>query len=74
MRTGEICTDGWAGRRWQPVVIVAETPKRYRVQAPEHGAVRLAGRNRWLSGEQTALVPKDCVRATVSAGAQKERT
>lgn len=61
-RDGEICTDGWAGRQWQRVLIVGETAKRYRVRAPEVGAVRLAGRNRWISGEMTALVPKGSVR------------
>jgi len=64
-RRGVLMIDGWGGRSYQPVVVEAETPKRYRVRAvgdrlrlPSHGGrgVRIVFR----SG--TVLVPKTAVR------------
>jgi hypothetical protein len=52
--------DGWAGATKQAVMVVGETPKRYRIRAVDGEAVRLAGRRR-ISQAETALVPKHAV-------------
>lgn len=59
-RDAYICTDGWEGRTEQFVLVVGETPKRYRIMATQ--GTKLAGRSRWLKPGQTALVPKYAVR------------
>lgn len=61
-RLAELFLDGWAGRRSQPVLIVGETPKRYRIRTTTAAPVRLAGRRRWLFEGETVLVPKTAVR------------
>lgn len=56
--------DGWAGRTTQACVVVAETPHRYRVRAPERGELRLPkGRHGLVKiwGAETKLVPKSAV-------------
>ena len=58
---GVLVLDGWAGRTEQPVLIVGETPKRYRIACVDK-PVKLGGRNRWLNPGSTALVPKSAVR------------
>jgi hypothetical protein len=65
---GWLHLDGWGGRTKQAVVIVDETPKRYRITpdiifASREGekSVRLAGRRRSLAFHETALVPKRAV-------------
>jgi len=50
---------GWHGLSSQEVLVVGETPKRYRIQALEQ--TRLAGRWRSLAKGQTALVPRHAV-------------
>lgn len=60
--TGVLMLDGWAGRSDWPVVIVGETPKRYRITPDGDKPVKLGGRSRWLQPGQTALVPKHAVR------------
>lgn len=67
-RRAVIVTQGWEGRQEQPVLVVGETPTRYRV-TPAMGSVKLAGRNRWLQWGETALVPKRAVRFTEIARA-----
>lgn len=52
--------DDWAGCRETYVVVIGETPKRYRIRAAMR--TRLAGRNRWLEQGATALVPKRAIR------------
>jgi len=47
---------GWHGISETPVLIVGETPKRYRIEAIER--TKLAGRNRWLEPGERALVPR----------------
>lgn len=59
-RAAYLFTQGWAGRRKQAVVVVGETPKRYRIRG--HVRVRLAGPQRWLEPGFTALVPKPSIR------------
>ena len=44
----------------QPIVVVGETPKKYRIRADQR--TRLAGRSRWLEPGQTTLVPRTAVR------------
>ena len=53
--------DDWAGRRAVPVVVVGETPTRYRIRPDGAEPLRLAGRNRWLAPGATALVPRSAV-------------
>lgn len=57
-----ICLSGWQGRTETPVLVVGETPKRYRIKAVER--TKLAGRDRWIEKDDTALVPKHAVRFT----------
>jgi hypothetical protein len=61
-RTAYLCTDGWAGIGAQEVVVIGETPKKYRIQAVKR--TKIAGYNRWLEIGQTSLVPKYAVRFT----------
>lgn len=60
-RPAVLCMDGWAGRSEQPVVVVGETPKRYRIRATER--TRLPG-NRWIEAGETTLVPRYAVKFT----------
>ena len=55
-----LCFDDRAGRREEPVEIIGESPKRYRIVAARR--IRLAGRGRWLEIGKDALVPKSAVR------------
>lgn len=58
--------DGWEGRTEQPILVVGETPQRYRIKAVAR--TKLAGRCRWIYTGETALVPKHAVRfSTVPA-------
>lgn len=59
---GVLLLDSYAGRNEWPVVIVGETPRRFRVKPDGVNPVRLAGPNRWLQPGDTALVPKHSVR------------
>jgi len=59
---GFVCLGGWAGRTEQEVVIVGETPQRYRIRSIDGKTVRLAGRCRSIQGDATALVPKRAIR------------
>jgi hypothetical protein len=52
--------DGWAGATKQAVIVVGETPQRYRIRGVDGEAVRLAGRRR-VSQAETVLVPKHAV-------------
>lgn len=60
MREALLCTNSYAGRREQPVLVVGETPKRYRIQAIER--TRMPGRCRWLYAGELALVPKSAIK------------
>jgi hypothetical protein len=65
-RQAWLLMDGWEGRTEQAVLVVGETPKRYRIKAVAR--TKLAGRCRWISAGETALVPKYAVRfSTVPA-------
>ena len=61
-RKGYIQLDGWSGRTESAVMVIGETPKRYRIQAI--GRTKLAGRDRWLNEGETTLVPKRAVTFT----------
>lgn len=61
-RPAELGLSGWHGVTWTSVLIVGETPQRFRIKAPEGQRVKLAGRNRWIEGDITALVPKHAIR------------
>ena len=54
--------DGWSGRSESRVLIIGETPKRYRIQAITR--TKLAGRDRYLNAGETTLVPKRAVSFT----------
>jgi hypothetical protein len=62
VRKGYIQLDGYAGRSEYAVMVIGETPKRYRIQAT--AATKLAGRSRWLQAGETTLVPKRAVTFT----------
>jgi len=55
-RPAELMLTGWHGFSKQPVEVIGETPKRYRIRAEK--LTRLAGRHRYLEPGKTALVPK----------------
>jgi hypothetical protein len=61
-REGYIQMDGWSGRHEYRVLVIGETPKRYRVQAVTR--TKLAGRDRWIDAGQETLVPKRAVSFT----------
>jgi hypothetical protein len=58
-----LLVDDYAGYREEQIMVIGETPTRYRIRArdPEH-RFRLAGRNRWLDRGQETSVPKRVVR------------
>lgn len=60
-RRAKIHMDGWSGRTSSEVIVVDETPRRFRIKTIDSKAVKLAGRNRWLLPGATALVPKGAV-------------
>ena len=60
LRYGYVRVQGWHGTTETRVLIVGETPKRYRIQAIN--TLKLGGRNRWLDAGCTAFVPKRAVR------------
>jgi hypothetical protein len=60
-RAAYLCLDGWAGRSEQAVMVVGETPKRYRIRAVMDGT-RMQGNWRQLKAGQEALVPKRAIR------------
>lgn len=61
-RHAYIQLDGWSGRSETRVLVIGETPKRYRIKAIMR--TKLAGRDRWLDEGQTTLVPKRAVSFT----------
>lgn len=58
-RQGYVAVDGWAGRHDYAVIVVGETPKRYRIQAVME--MRLPNKRLLKIGDE-ALVPKRAVR------------
>lgn len=62
-RPGILLTDTLGGRVRQPVIVVAETAQRYRIQAPPGAEVHVGkSRNRQvLFGDGWVLVPKYAV-------------
>ena len=66
-----LVTNSFAGRRRVEVVIVGETPKRYRIRAIE--GMKMPGRCRWLCAGETALVPKTAVEIEQRQQARAER-
>jgi len=62
-RRGTLVTDGWGGRYEQPVIVEAETPKRYRVRAVNQELRLPRGRGVLkVLRSGTVLVPKYAVR------------
>lgn len=66
---GVLGLDGWAGYTEQPVLVVGETPRRYRIRAI--AITRLAGRGRYLEAGEETLVPKTAVRFCASTPSEK---
>jgi len=77
--------DGWAGPTKQPIIVIGESPKRYRIMAdveavalglgdvqPHDTSVRLAGRRRTLRARETVLVPKRAITKREGVAAGKE--
>lgn len=60
-RGGYLLMDGWAGRTEQAVMVIGETPKKFRIKAVMR--TKLGGA-RWIYTGETALVPKHAVRFT----------
>lgn len=58
-KDGLLWLSGWFGISKQPVVVVGETPKKYRIRAIEQ--TKLGGRCRWLETGETTLVPKRAI-------------
>lgn len=58
---GDFVLDGWNGRTRQRVIVLSETPKRFRIATAEDKPVKLGGRDRWLHPGETVLVPKHAV-------------
>jgi len=64
-RKAVLCMNGWAGYSETPVIIVGETPKKYRIRLPD---TRLPGegiklpKRRYLHTGEVALVPKTAVK------------
>lgn len=58
-KSGWLHTDGWAGVQEVQVLVVGETPKRWRIKCLT--TTKLAGRNRWAEPGQVVLVPKYAV-------------
>lgn len=58
--TKAIVLDTWAGRRYYPVDVIGETPKKTRVRILAAGGVMLPGRRYVQYGEEV-LVPKHAV-------------
>ena len=71
-RAAEIVLDGWSGIVRQPVEVIGETPKRYRVRAIQR--TRLAGRNRWIDAGEVVLVPRRAVQFLDRSSAQSPPT
>lgn len=61
-RPAVLVTQSWAGRLEEPVTVVGETPKRWRVRNDGLCSIRLAGRCRVLAPGETVLVPRRAVR------------
>lgn len=58
-KRGQLFTRGWAGLSSTVVLVIGETPKKYRIRAIME--TKLAGRNRWLKPAETTLVPKSAI-------------
>ena len=58
-RYGFVLVQGWSGLHKTRVLIVGETPKKWRIRAIN--TLKLGGRNRWIDAGSEALVPKHCV-------------
>ena len=56
---GVLWLTGYHGLTSQRVAVIAETPKRYRIQALR--STKLGGRSRFLAPGDTALVPKHAI-------------
>lgn len=57
--TVRIHMTGWSCNWSSQVLLIGETPKRYRIQAIKR--LRLPGRDRFLEPGESALVPKYCI-------------
>lgn len=66
-RLGFLVLLGWHGDSSQPVRVIGETPKRWRIEPTGQEPVRLAGK-RWVRPGSSALVPKHAVRFAVEGG------
>lgn len=60
---GWLHLDGYGGRTVQAIVVMGETPKKYRVTPAGDSLLRLGGRRRFIAPGETALVPRRAVTA-----------
>jgi hypothetical protein len=61
-RPAFIMLSGWGGKHETAVLVIGETPKRWRIRSATGRRMKVAGRDRWIEGEETCLVPKRAVR------------
>lgn len=59
---GKLCLTGWHGYSEQPVLVVGETPKRWRIEAIEATQLPGHGGRRVLQKGERTLVPRYAVR------------
>lgn len=60
-RKAKLNFNDWAGCRSVEVIVVGETPKKYRIKTAGEDPIRLAGRYKYLRPGEVALVPKSAV-------------
>lgn len=66
-REATLHTDGWGGRQRQPCLVLAETPKRYRIRARPGQELRLPNGRHGVTiilSSGTHLVPKYAITFT----------
>ena len=61
-RQAYLCLNSYAGRSEQAVLVIGETPKKYRIKAVMR--TKIGGRNLWLYAGESALVPKTAIKFT----------
>jgi len=52
---------GWEGTHSAVVLVVGETPTRYRLRNHTDRSIRIAGRSRWLAPDEETSAPKSAV-------------
>lgn len=69
-RPAYLLLTGWHGFTATPILIVGETPKRYRITPSGARSVRLAGPYRYVEPGKVVLVPKTAVSFDIPKNAE----